>query len=160
MKSFILILLLVVSCTVFPQENNSKESKETRVKFDPERNPAEDLKDAIKKSKALNKRILLDVGGEWCVWCHRLDKFFEDNPDINNFLKENFVVVKINYSPENKNEEFLSKYPKAAGYPHLFVLSKKGKLLHSQNTGDLEKDKGYDSDKVMAFLQKWAIGKK
>jgi hypothetical protein len=28
-------------------------------------------------------------------------------------------------------------------------------LLHSQNTGELEKDKDYDKDKFVAFLEKW-----
>jgi hypothetical protein len=71
-------------------------------------------------------------------------------------LKESFVVVKVNYSQENKNEKFLSKYPKVAGYPHFFVLNKKGKFIHSQNTGELELEKGYDHNKVVTFLKEWA----
>jgi len=70
-------------------------------------------------------------------------------------LEENFIVLKINFSKENKNENFLSQYPQVAGYPHFFVLDKDGKLLHSQNTGELEKDKDYDKDKFIAFLNKW-----
>jgi len=155
-KSLFFIVLLFISCTVFPQVEKSGNKEQGREKFDPSRNPAEDLQAAVKTAKESNKKILLDVGGEWCIWCRKLDKFFQDNTDINKFLKENYIVVKVNYSPENKNEKFLSKYPKVAGYPHLFVLDKNGKLLHSQNTGDLEAGKGHDRDKVMAFLKKWA----
>ena len=69
---------------------------------------------------------------------------------------KNFVTLKINVSPENMNEKFLSAYPAIPGYPHLFVLDSDGKLLHSQNTSELELGKSYNPDKVEAFLKHWA----
>ena len=71
-------------------------------------------------------------------------------------MQKNFVVVKVNYSKENKNEKFLSQYPKIPGYPHLFVLESTGKFLHSQGSGDLESGDHHDHDKVFEFLKKWA----
>ena len=130
--------------------------KQERVKFDPKRDPVKDLEAAVVKAKKENKRILLDVGGEWCGWCKLLDQYFIDKKEIGTYLKQNYVVVKVNYSPENENKPFLSKYPKIEGYPHFFVLDKEGKLLHSQNTGLLEEGKGYSDSKMMEFLQKWA----
>jgi thioredoxin-related protein len=135
------------------------EVKKVMVKFDPARDAAKDIEDAIAEAKVSNRRILLDVGGEWCIWCHRLDDLFESEPELNKYLHDNFVVVKINFSKENENKEVLSKYPKVAGYPHFFVLNKNGKLLHSQNTGDLEAGKGHDRDKVFKFLKEWAPSK-
>jgi thioredoxin-related protein len=106
-------------------------------------------------SKA-GKRILLDVGGEWCIWCRKLDKFFQDNNDVSEFLHKNYIVVKVNWSKENKNEKFLSNYPAVKGYPHLFVLDSKGKLVHSQDTGELESGDHHDYEKVFTFLKKFA----
>lgn len=80
--------------------------------------------------------------------------------EVKALLDKYFVVVKINYSKENKNEKFLSKYPAIEGYPHFFVLDSDGKLLHSQNTGELEQDKDYDKDKFVSFLKKWIPPKK
>ena len=128
-------------------------------KFDPSRNPFEDLKIAIEQAEQTNKNIILDVGGEWCIWCHRIDAFMHNNKEIKNLLDENYIVVKINFSKENKNEEFLSQYPKIEGYPHFFVLDRTGKLLHSQNTGDLEEGKDYDKVKFIDFLKKWKTNK-
>lgn len=128
-------------------------------KFDPSRNPFDDLEVAIKQAEQLNKNIMLDVGGEWCIWCHRIDAFMHNNKEIKNLLDENYIVVKINFSKENKNEEFLSQYPKIEGYPHFFVLDSTGKLLHSQNTGDLEEGKDYDKAKFVEFLKKWKTNK-
>ncbi len=131
------------------------------TKFDPNRNAQKDIQDAVALAKKFKKRILLDVGGEWCIWCHRLDTLFLQNKDLDKYLNDHFVVVKVNVSKENKNEEVLSKYPKVAGYPHIFILDSNGKLIHSQDTGKLEfpKDypvKGHDKKKVFAFLKKWA----
>ncbi len=80
------------------------------------------------------------------------------NKDLAETLHKEFVVVKVNWSKENKNEAVLSRYPKIPGYPHLFVLDSNGKLLHSQDTSELESGKGHDQDKVMAFFKKWGSG--
>lgn len=149
MKKMFLLLILFFTVTLFAQEYTPQE------KFDPSRNPFDDLKAAEQFAQKYNKRILLDVGGEWCIWCHRIDAFMHNTKEVKSLLDENYLIVKVNYSKENKNEKFLSAYPKIEGYPHFFVLDKNGKLLHSQNTGELEKDKDYDKDKFIAFLSKW-----
>lgn len=125
------------------------------TKFDPARNPAKDLQAAVEEAKISNRRIILDVGGDWCIWCYRISHFIENNADIKNFVKENFIFMKVNFSKDNENKEFLSRYPEIPGYPHFFVLDKNGKLLHSQDTGLLEQEKGYSHEKMMAFLKKW-----
>jgi len=124
--------------------------------FDPARDPAKDVAAAAAAAQAQGKRVMVDVGGEWCVWCHILDGFIESNPDVRALVDENYVVVKVNWSRENKNEAFLSRWPAVNGYPHLFVLDASGKLLHSQDTGVLESGRGYDKAKFVEFLRKWA----
>jgi len=128
-----------------------------RVKFDAARNPASDVKAAVVTATKEKKRIILDVGGEWCSWCHKLDKFLAAHSDLDEYLSLHFVVVKVNYSKENKNEEFLKQYPEIDGYPHFFVLAPDGKFLLSQSTGDFEAGKGYDHDKILKFLKTWSL---
>ncbi|HJR74074.1 MAG TPA: thioredoxin family protein [Luteimonas sp.] len=124
--------------------------------FDPQRDPADDLRTATLAAQREGKRIVLDVGGDWCAWCQRLDAFVDSDPSVRAFRDAHFVWMKVNYSEENENISFLSQFPKAKGYPHLFVLDADGKLLHSQFTGALEEGKGYDRDKFLAFLKRWA----
>ena len=125
-------------------------------KYDPKADPNADLAKAVVEAKRGNKRILVEVGGEWCGWCHRMHAFFDQNESLREFRDDNFVVMQVNFSDENKNEKFLSQYPKIDGYPHIFVLDSNGKLLHSQNTGDLEEGKGYNLEVFTAFLKRWA----
>ncbi len=117
--------------------------------------PAKDLAAAIVEAKKSNKHILLEVGGDWCVWCRRLEGVFVSNPALTALRDQNFVLVHVNFSDENENKAFLSKYPKVAGYPHIFVLDQDGKLLHSHNTSDLEDGKSYSIANITAFLEKW-----
>jgi thiol:disulfide interchange protein len=125
-------------------------------KFDPLRDPNTDLEDAIARAQKSGKRIILDVGGEWCVWCHYLDSFFAKNPDLLKQRDDNFVWVKVNMSEENENKAFLGKYPQAPGYPHLYVLDTDGTFLQSQDTSVLELGKSYDISKVAQFIKTWA----
>jgi len=124
--------------------------------YDPSRDAAADIQYAIAEAKKSNRNVLMEVGGEWCVWCHILEKYFDDNPDIRDLRDRNYVTIKVNFSQENKNEAVLSKYPEIPGYPHLFVLDEDGNLLHSQDTGQLEAGKSYDREKFAAFLERWA----
>ena len=64
-------------------------------------------------------------------------------------------MLKVNYSEENKNAEFLSQYPAIPGYPHLFVLDSDGSFLHSQGTEVLEQGRGYSEQAFLEFLDKW-----
>jgi thioredoxin-related protein len=159
---FILPLVFLFNSSLAKQPADSIRSvSEQNQKFDPTRDVKKDMLDVIRHAQKDHKRILLDVGGEWCIWCHRLDSLFLQNKDLEKYLNKHYVVVKVNVSKENKNQEFLSKYPKVDGYPHLFVLDRNGKLLHSQDTGELEFPKnypvkGHDKKKVFTFLKKWA----
>ena len=153
-KSFVLILFFYA--IGFAQ---NKTEYQPVNKFDPDRDAAKDISEAVQYAKEVHKNVLIDVGGDWCIWCHRIDDFINSHEKIKKYLEDNYVEVKVNFSKENKNEKVLSHYPKIEGYPHIFVLDANGKLLHSENTGLLEHEKGYSSEKFMEFLKKWAPGK-
>jgi len=126
------------------------------MKYDPHADPNVPLKAALFQAGRERKNVLMDVGGEWCSWCHRMDKFLTENAALLALLQKNYIVVKVNFSEEHKNEKFLSQYPKVAGYPHLFVLSSAGKLIVSKNTGELEEGKGYNLARFREFLEQYA----
>lgn len=153
------VLSFAVLCglTTFVSQTAAAQSPYTSVtKYDPKRDAARDIDDAVAEAKRSNRRILLVVGGEWCSWCHILDNYFTAHPDLKARRDKAFVTVKINFSDENTNEAVLSRYPSSEGYPHIFVLDSDGKFLHSQDTGVLESGKSYDLEKMNNFLTQWA----
>lgn len=159
MRRVLPILLLALVLPAFAGDKKS----DTYVPvhdYDVARDPAKDLKAAIQEAHRTDRNILLDVGGHWCKWCSYLDKFYRDHPDLNELRDKNFVVVYVNYSDSNQNEKFLSRFPKPAGFPHLYVLDADGKLLKSQDTSPLEDGKSsYDPEKIRAFLTEYGPGK-
>jgi thiol:disulfide interchange protein len=152
-----IVMLLAFTGAQARQQGSApaKATPATAPKFDPLANPVTDLEHAIAEAARVKKRIILDVGGEWCGWCHTMDRFYAEHADLMAQREKNFVWLKINYSTENQNKAFLSSYPAISGYPHLFVLERDGKLLHSQDTALLEKGPSYDLDKMVEFLTKW-----
>ena len=124
--------------------------------YDPERDPAADLRAAVEDARARGSGILVIVGGEWCSWCHILDRFVKGNEEIHLLWERHFVTLKVHYDPETTNEAFLGGYPEIQGYPHIFVLDRDGALLHSQNTGLLEEGGSYSTERMLAFLTRWA----
>jgi thiol:disulfide interchange protein len=127
------------------------------LNFDPARDPAQDLEAALRIAKAARRNVMVDIGGDWCSWCHIMDRFFSANPDLRQLRDANYVFLKVYFSPgDNKNEAFLRRFPPVAGYPHIYVLDGNGRLLHSQDTSALEAGKDYDYAAMRAFLVKWA----
>ena len=126
--------------------------------YDPKRDPQKDLALAEAAAAQGNKRILMEVGGDWCIWCKRLDQFFADNGDVRAARDANFVLLKVNMSPQNENYGFLHAYPEIPGYPFIFVLDANGKLLGTANTSGLENGStGYDAGRVKKFLASWQV---
>ncbi len=194
MKTFKFLSLLIlsivsISCAQTKLDTKSGQyQKKTSVsaleyereKFDPKRNPKDDLQTAIIQAKKENKRIILDIGGEWCSWCIHMDKFLNINTELKNLRDSNFLWVKVNFSLENENEAFLAQYPEIPGYPHLFVLETDGKFLHSQDTSELQQSFAslanpapktkeeaeeiakritYDVENFRQFFNKWSLEK-
>jgi thiol:disulfide interchange protein len=126
------------------------------LRFDPTRDAAADLKEALAQASAQGKRVLVDVGGEWCTWCYVLDRFIAGRPEVLRTVGAHYVWLKVNWSPQNRNEQVLARWPKARGYPHLYVLDASGQLLASQATSELEAGQDYDEQKMLAFLRRYA----
>ena len=131
--------------------------------YDPTANAEIQVNEALIKASKEGKHVLLQIGGNWCIWCVRLNAFEHADPKIDSLLGSDFVMVHVNYSPENKNTELLKKleYPQRFGFPVLVVLDAKGRRLHTQDSGMLEAQKNnskiyYDQQKVYNFLNKWS----
>ena len=123
--------------------------------YDPNRDPEKDLRAAREQAASSGRRILVVVGGQWCGWCRRLDRFKKETAEVAALWERHFVTLHVNFSQENENTAFLKRFPRIEGYPHIFILDKDGRLLHSQETGTLEQGKGYSVEKVTAFLRAW-----
>lgn len=150
MKRFFFLMLLLVSVSVYANDS-------TKL-YDPKANAEKDVAIALTKAKKEGKHVLLQIGGNWCVWCYRFNSFVLLDPELKNILNNNYVVYHLNYSSENKNLDYMKKlgFPQRFGFPVLVVLDAEGNRLNTQDTSLLEKGNGYDKDKVRSFLMNWS----
>lgn len=126
--------------------------------YNPAANVKKDVAAAFAKAKKEGKHVMLQVGGNWCSWCYRYDGFVKGDTSLKRIVDENYVVYHLNYSPENKNLDYLKTlgYPQRFGFPVFVVLDANGQRMHTQDSGLLEKEKSYDKAKVKTFLQAWS----
>ena len=141
---------------------NKKRAAEEKAKlpkpYDATENAEAKIAELVKKAKAENKNIILQAGGNWCIWCLRFNNFVQTTPELKEIVDENYLYYHLNYSPENKNEKVFAKYENPGakfGYPVFIVLDQNGKMIHTQDSAVLEEGKGYSKEKVKEFFEKW-----
>lgn len=124
--------------------------------YDPGADAKAQIAAAVNKAGAESRAVLLMFGGNWCPWCHRLHELFAADAAIRALLARRYVLVLVDVGekPDQPlNQDLVDLYRvKGFGYPALAVLDKQGKLLCAQSTGVLEKGKGHDPARVLAFL--------
>lgn len=125
--------------------------------YNPEANAQADIQNAVKKAQAEGKHVFLQIGGNWCSWCIKFNKFTTTDVQIDSLFKASYVIAHVNYSKENQNLALLEKlqYPQRFGFPVFLILNEKGERIHTQNSAYLEKGDGYDKTKIMEFLGAW-----
>ena len=125
--------------------------------YDPARNPFADGRAALKLARETNRRVLIEVGGDWCRWCHVLNKFLAENQQIREQLHRNFVILKVNISEANDNAEFMAGFPKPLGYPHMYITEADGSIIFSKDTADLLENSRYSVQRFQKFIDKWKL---
>jgi thiol:disulfide interchange protein len=123
--------------------------------YDPARDAFSDGRNAIQLAASTNRKVLIEVGGDWCAWCHVLDQFLQSNQDVQQQLHDTFVMLKVNVSDSNDNAEFLKAFPKPLGYPHMYITDNSGKILWSQDTAEFLQQGKYSRQRMLAFISKW-----
>lgn len=153
MKKLILITIIVCSCV----QGFSQDLTKFKL-YHPEEDAKEAISSAVKEAKKTGRHVLVEIGGNWCIWCARFNDFVDNDKSLDSLLENNFVVYHLNHSKENKNTELLAKYnfPQRFGFPVFIVLNEKGELLHTQSSWYLELGKSYDKEKVTAFFTDWS----
>jgi len=148
-KAGLLFIFLGLSAGLFSQD---------KVKlYDPALDGMKQIREAVSKAKSQGKHVLIQYGGNWCSWCIKFDAFCKADTVIMRVINSSYIPVKLNYSPENKNEAanaYLGN-PMRFGFPVFIIVDGNGKVLHIQDSSLLEEGQGYNNKKVVGFFRNW-----
>ena len=93
---------------------------------------------AFARAAAGHKRVIVDLGGNWCSWCRMLAAVME-LPEVKPFIDANFEVVPVNVTSAqgslDRNAQVLKRFgmTKVEGFPWLIVAEPDGKVVASSD---------------------------
>ena len=127
--------------------------------------PGEALIDqALVRAQKEDKRVLVFFGGNWCPWCRRLHRLFEEAPALVARLQKEFILVYVDANfrrDKNRNATLLKRYGdpiKQYGLPVLVVLDRDGTQLTTQETNSLAAPTDEETVKqIDKFMARWAL---
>lgn len=125
--------------------------------YDPERNPFEDGRKALTLAKTTGRRVMIEVGGDWCVFCHIFDRFIKSDEEVAKRFFDTFVLLKVNYSDENENRKFLSNFKGINGYPYIFITENTGKVIYANDMREMTIKGKPNKQRLFSFLEKWKL---
>src|SRR5260221_3797532 len=71
-------------------------------------NAEKEIATAVKEAKAQSKHVMIQIGGNWCIWCARFNDFVTTDKQLDSLVKANYIVYHMNYSKENYNAKQLT----------------------------------------------------
>jgi thioredoxin-related protein len=150
-NSGVLIILILIISTLNVKAQDAKKL------YDPSLDGMKQIKEAVAKASKEGKHVLIQYGGNWCSWCIKFDAFCKADTAITKIIAENYIPVKLNYDPTNKNDEANAYMgnPTRFGFPVFIIIDGKGNVIHIQDSSLLEEGSGYNKQKVTGFFRQW-----
>lgn len=124
--------------------------------YDESADGSKQISDALALAAKEHRRVLLEFGANWCIWCHRLHTLFETDRNVAAALKRDYVVVMIDTN-HGHNGDWVDKYnTNKFGIPFLVILDADGKHLVTSRSGVFVEGDHHNPEKVLSFLNQWA----
>lgn len=153
--SFYMAAFLAATIIGYSQQLPDEAAKTNQPNiYDESANGDKQVSDAVVNAVRDHKRILLQFGANWCVWCRRLHQLCEKDKSVREELRSNYIVVLIDVNKEH-NKDLVAKYGAETGYglPFLVVLDSDGTHLITKHSDDFEEGDHHNPKKVLAFLK-------
>ena len=111
----------------------------------------------IARAKASGKRVLIDLGGNWCTDCRILAAVME-LPELKAFVAKHYEVVEIDVGRMNKNMQIPARYgiTKLDGVPTVLIVETDGTLINATNSADLADARSMNPQGIANWLARWA----
>jgi thiol:disulfide interchange protein len=127
--------------------------------YDEAANAGQAVDAALARAKKDGKRVMIDLGGNWCADCRILAGLME-RPELHAFLDAHFEMVSVDIGRFNKNLDIPARWGIAErlnGVPAILVVSPDGKLVNDRNNVSAIQDARHMTPQALAdWLAQWA----
>lgn len=113
---------------------------------------------ALARAKAQHKRVLIDLGGNWCADCRILSGVMR-LPEMQRFLDAHYVVVMIDVGRFDRNLQVPARFGMTArleGVPAVLIADKSGNLLNKDHIFALDDARSMTPQAIADWLAQWA----
>ena len=90
---------------------------------------------AFDRAKKSHKRVLIDLGGNWCVDCVVLANFLQ-LPEMHRFMDAHYEIVSVDVGRFDRNLQIPARYgftTRLKGVPTLLIATPDGKLVNGND---------------------------
>jgi len=90
---------------------------------------------AFARAQKSHKRVLIDLGGNWCVDCLVLSNFLR-LPEMRRFMEAHYEEVLVDVGRFNRNLQIPARFgitKRLEGVPALLIATPDGKLVNGSN---------------------------
>jgi len=113
---------------------------------------------AFAKAKASHKRVLLDLGGNWCPDCIVLANFLQ-LPEIKAFVARHYVMAAVDVGRFNKNLQVPARFgytTRLKGVPTVLIAEPDGTLVNGSDVFAFTDARHMTPQGLADYLAKWA----
>jgi len=113
---------------------------------------------AFAQATAAHKRVLIDLGGNWCPDCRILAGIME-LPEVKQFLDAHYVVVRVDVGRFNKNLQVPARFgitQRLEGVPSVLIADPNGTLVDGGHTAALADARSMTPQSIADWLAEWA----
>ena len=116
------------------------------------------VQSAFARAKAEHKRVLIDLGGNWCADCRILAGVM-DLPEVQRFLDAHYVVVSVDVGRFNRNLQIPARFgitQRLEGVPSVLVATPDGRLVDQGHIAALADARSMTPQAIADWLASWA----
>jgi len=113
---------------------------------------------AFDRAKKSHKRVLIDLGGNWCGDCIVLSNLME-LPELKPFVEKHFEVVVIDVGRFNKNLQVPARFGCTArliGVPTVIIATPDGRLVNGKDVFAMASARDLTPQAIADWLAKYA----
>lgn len=119
------------------------------------------LAEAIDVARTERKRVLLNLGANWCSDSQEMFSLFNTNAELRRFIQDHYVFVMVDVNRKGwreRNAKLVKRLgdPIGAGIPVLLILDSDGRLLNREPGERLADSDHRFPAVVLSYLRKWA----